>query len=1087
MQTKTTFKFLGATLMCLMLAACGGGGGGSTLDNAIGGGNNLSSSNAINSSSSSAINSSSSSAISEDTLQSLEFTDATPKVIYLKGTGGAESSLVRFRTMGKTGKPIQNIKVNFALTSTIGGLALTENSGVSDKDGYASTYINSGSVSTSIRVIATINDNVAITTQSNELIISTGLPDQKSMSIALEKFNPASWNYNGITSDVSMLLADAYNNPAPDGTAVYFTTEGGSIQPSCTTTGGACKVVWTSQSPRPPRKSDDNSIERILCLGVAPNELDACESERAGRSTILATTVGNESFKDTNGNGIYDLGIDLFRAAPTSQKCKANVPRSSFEAATEAEACDDLAEAYLDSNENDSRDPSEHFVDFITSTKNDVGTDSYTQANGIYNGSFCREKDELDGKCSRTPVSIRKEHMVVMSCDQPLLDENGGLPNVGSDLYAVADCNGNSLPAGTTITIGTNPAITIGNQYDWTAISASGGAVVKIKVPSGKEFNITTPLPNDTRRIGSGFGLDFINGGIEIGIGVSPLSPGGNTSMTVYIVNTQGDPITSPMNVTFSSPCLSSGNASITGGNVVASVNGKATANYVASGCKGIGGADEIKATTTFNNNLLTASNYIFIKADAAQTISFVDATPSLVSIKGTGGLETSKVRFRVLGQTGTPLKGECVTFALSTTAGGLALVPSNCTPAGPETFGSSTDADGYVTTTIQAGTVPTVVRVTATTANGISTQSSVLAVTTGIPDQNSTSLGLSNTTPVSWNIDGVTSTAIIRLADAFNNPAPNGTAVTFTTSGGAIDGSCTTIDGICPVTWRSQNPRPTPAATVSFSNITSNGYTMYCSDGSVECRKGRVSILATAIGNESFIDGNGNGVYDDISKDIFVNSNGVYSSATKGLPISNTALCSPSVPHSSAAYGVTNSCDDLREAYVDKNFNSVRDAIEEIVDFNTNGDFDLLPNGKYDGALCSGKAKADGDCTTNKVNVRESVSLVMACATPYGNLPGFNSFALPGGAPQAQIPILLADCNGNGMPAGTTVTVNSTNLENATATVSLNSALASSTEPTTFILFVKPDNDPLKVPRGTITLDVRSAGITSSFTVQVN
>jgi hypothetical protein len=244
---------------------------------------------------------------------------------------------------------------------------------------------------------------------------------------------------------------------------------------------------------------------------------------------------------------------------------------------------------------------------------------------------------------------------------------------------------------------------------------------------------------------------------------------------------------------------------------------------------------------------------------------------------------------------------------------------------------------------------------------------------------------------------------------------------------------------------------------------------------------------LATAIGNESFIDGNGNGLYDDISKDIFANSNGVVTVSTKGLPVTNTPLCSHNSPNSSAAYGVNNSCDDLREAYVDKNFNSDRDSVEEIVDFNKNGAFDLLPNGKYDGALCSGTAKTSGDCTTNKVTVREDSTLVMSCETPYGNLPGFNSFALPAGSAQVQFPILLADCNGNGMPSGTTVKVNSTNLENATATLSLNGGLAMSTEPTTFILFAKSDKDPLKVPAGTITLDVTAAGVTTSFTVKVN
>src|SRR6478609_5726909 len=35
MQTKTTFRFLSASLLSLMLSACGGGGGGSALDNTV--------------------------------------------------------------------------------------------------------------------------------------------------------------------------------------------------------------------------------------------------------------------------------------------------------------------------------------------------------------------------------------------------------------------------------------------------------------------------------------------------------------------------------------------------------------------------------------------------------------------------------------------------------------------------------------------------------------------------------------------------------------------------------------------------------------------------------------------------------------------------------------------------------------------------------------------------------------------------------------------------------------------------------------------------------------------------------------------
>jgi len=495
MQTKTTFKLISAALISLILTACGGGEG-SALENTLNG-------------TTPGTNSSSSSAVNADTLQSIEFSDAKPAVINLKGTGGAETSLVRFRTLGQTGLPIKGIKVNFTLTSAVGGLFLSQNSGTSDKDGHVSTSVNSGNISTSIRVTATVDGNPEITTVSSELAIATGLPDQKSMSMALEKFNPAGWGYNGVTSKVSMLLADAYNNPAPDGTTVYFTTEGGSIASSCTTVGGGCQVSWTSQNPRPPRNSTDNSINRILCMDVSPELLRACEAERAGRSTILATAIGNESFKDTNGNGVFDPGVDVFRTSK-EKKCKYNVPLSSFESSTEADACDDLPEAYLDINENGTRESGfdfdvdqnirvskgepEHFINFITDTASDTKDvkdpnfeTNYTQNNGIYNGAFCQEDDEIDGKCSRAPITIRKQHLVIMSCDSPLLDADGFLPAISSTEYpgathAVADCNGNPLPLDTTITVGTNPAMKIGNQYHWTPIAASSGTSVKLTI-----------------------------------------------------------------------------------------------------------------------------------------------------------------------------------------------------------------------------------------------------------------------------------------------------------------------------------------------------------------------------------------------------------------------------------------------------------------------------------------------------------------------------------------------------------------------------------------------------------------------------
>lgn len=623
-----------------------------------------------------------------------------------------------------------------------------------------------------------------------------------------------------------------------------------------------------------------------------------------------------------------------------------------------------------------------------------------------------------------------------------------------------------------------------------TASTANGPA------NSTTTIEASATLQVDSRRIGSGFGPEFTEGALEIGIGSGALAPGGATTITAYIVNGKGDLVTDAINVTFSSPCLSAGNATLAtannapaANNTVTAVNGKAIAVYTSKGCSGTGGADVIKASAAFRQVVLNASENLAVESDTAQTIVFDSASPTLINIKGTGGKETSILRFQVLGQGGSALKGVCVNFSPNTTVGGLALVPSKCNPAGPETYGSTTDANGYATVTVQAGTTATAVRVTATTDNGISTQSSVLAVTTGIPDQNSTSLALSDHAPLAWDTDGTIVTATMRMADAFNNPVPQGTAVTFTTSGGSIDGSCTTLtnDGSCSVEWRSQSPRPAPNEASPLFSFNSDGdYVMSgCSDGSSECRNGRVMIVASAIGNESFIDGNGNGLYDDIDKDIFYNSNGAYNSSTKNLLPTNTAACNLNTPIPSASQNKVNSCDDLREGYVDKNFNGDRDAGEEILDFNQNLIFDALPNGKYDGALCSGAAKANGDCTSNKVNVRQNQVLVMASNKPYVPL-GFTDSSFTAPEEDITLTVMIADENGNGLPAPTSVSLTTNNLKNATATV-VAGTIGGETEPATIEITITSDKDIAKKPSGKLWLNITSAGLTTSYSINIS
>jgi hypothetical protein len=665
------------------------------------------------------------------------------------------------------------------------------------------------------------------------------------------------------------------------------------------------------------------------------------------------------------------------------------------------------------------------------------------------------------GKLTTTTNLLLENQMTTISAN--IVDAAGALAKTSVDVTFDSECiksaksnlkNGNTVAS-------VNGVVTV--EYK-AGTCLSDDVVTASFVDGGTTKSATVTVTVDSRRLGSYVNDVFTSGALDIGIGSGILTPDGKTAITASVVDSKGALVTEAFSVTFSSPCLTAGTAIITGGNTVAATAGQATAEYTSRGCSGPDGAsatDAVKATVSFKTTQLTATSNISVKGDTIQSISFVDAVPQLISIKGTGGGETSVLRFRVLGQTGKPVKGTCVSFAPSTTLGGLALVPSLCSAGGnPGTYNSLTDADGYVSTTVQAGSVPTAVRVTATTSNNLSTQSSALAVTTGLPDQNSISLGVTNLEPVAWDYDGVETKASVRLADAFNNPVPDGTSVSFTTSGGSIDSACSTVKGVCDVTWRSQLPRPQPDIPYTLT-IGAGGIKLTCSNGKPECRNGRVKILAHAIGNESFIDGDGSGLYNNILKDIFA---------------TDVNRCKPNTPDSSASKGALGGCDDLGEAYVDKNFDGVRDPDEEFIDFNENGTFDAQ-NGKYDGALCSGTAKTNGDCTTNKVSVRKDALIVMSSGVVNTGLLGPATMSAAAGVANSYT-MILADKNGNGLPAGTTLTLKTDALSKGKVSVSPSAALPMSTEPTLMSITLTGTDDPTSMTK---------ASASGAFTLEIN
>ncbi len=336
--------------------------------------------------------------------------------------------------------------------------------------------------------------------------------------------------------------------------------------------------------------------------------------------------------------------------------------------------------------------------------------------------------------------------------------------------------------------------------------------------------------------MGSGTGAGFQAG--IIGIVQPSISAGGSTSMTVNFVLSDGTLFTDPTDVTFSSPCIAAGTATVAI-NPVTSANGQADGSFAAFGCSG---DDVVTAAATVGGAALSATGTITVASATAGSIKFISATPGLIGLKGTGGLgvpETSTVIFNVTDSSGGPVANEDVSFALSTTVGGLDLSPIS----GPS------DVNGNVQTVVQSGTTSTTVRVNAILTNnpGVATQSSLLNVSTGIPHQAAFSLSRETCNIEAFNIDGVVDPVTVILSDRFQNPVPDGTAVAFTAEGGSIESQCTTIGGTCTVDWVSANPRPMGPPGPPGPMV----------------QTGRVTVLATAIGEESFVDLNSNGKFD--------------------------------------------------------------------------------------------------------------------------------------------------------------------------------------------------------------------------------
>ena len=365
---------------------------------------------------------------------------------------------------------------------------------------------------------------------------------------------------------------------------------------------------------------------------------------------------------------------------------------------------------------------------------------------------------------------------------------------------------------------------------------ASGNAVVILSpanstVAGADEVTASASLSGTTLQSTKGFQVQATNVTLSSFTSVvAALGAYGQTTLTVGIT---GASVGSPVNVTVTSSCVSQGKATLSPATFTAT-SATVDLQFKDNGCGAIQANDKLQATIVGAAGSVTLN--LPISMPSASSLAFVSAAPEVIYIKASGFTETSTLTFEVRDGAGNTLPNRSVILSLLTLSGGVTL------EGGTADVTQVSDAAGRVTVRVNSGTVPTPIRVSAKLKDtpAIATVSSNLSVAVGLPSQLNFSLSQTAKNIEGFNIDGTTNGYSIIASDRSGNPVPAGTSINFVTEGGQVEPikQIQLIGGLARATagFVSADPRPAD---------------------------GRVTVTAFSLGEESFIDQNGNNRYD--------------------------------------------------------------------------------------------------------------------------------------------------------------------------------------------------------------------------------
>jgi adhesin/invasin len=393
-------------------------------------------------------------------------------------------------------------------------------------------------------------------------------------------------------------------------------------------------------------------------------------------------------------------------------------------------------------------------------------------------------------------------------------------------------------------------------------------------------------------------------------------------------------------------------------------------------------------ATITATAGNVTDSLTLEVQPGDAGTIEVSKIEPEVIGVIGSGVVQSATIEFLVKDSLGNIVAdGTPVKFSLGkTTLGGNETIT---TQGDMGKTAAGTTNNGLVSVTLKGGTVAGNIDIIATINDTISTIARVTIVGS-VPDADHFSLAAEYLNIAGGVTFGLFDEIVAYVGDRFGNIVPDGTSVSFITEGGMIGksiggGAFTTSTEFGQATAILQSAEPTTPFLGGVPAVETAGYGCSSDWRNVEnplpgvllCgNPGFTTIVAYTTGSESFVDENGNGVYD------------------QDEPF-----------------------DDLSEPYIDGNENGHFEAEGELyVDVNGNGQFDN-GNGQFDGP--GGAFKNTTIWTDIRIlfsgRMRTEYEGITVTPSPFSILnAGTQTFIVSG----------IGDIYGNGLVEGTKVQV---------------------------------------------------------------